>query len=101
MLSVGNLSTGSLKKLKKIIQTLLPRNNHFLGICHYILTFALPLLPLRIYVLKVLNMCGRGPAQEKAMSTWKTKCVRGTQKEEGTALVVHVNRLLVARPINE
>lgn len=36
---VGNLSTGSLKKLKKIIQTLLPRNNHFLGICHYILTF--------------------------------------------------------------
>ncbi|KAJ8779693.1 hypothetical protein J1605_012577 [Eschrichtius robustus] len=48
----------------------------------------------KIYVLKVLNMCGTGPAQENAVSTWKTKCVRGTQKEEGTALVVHVNRII-------
>lgn len=40
MLIVGNLKKAeSLKRLKKINLTLLPRNNPFLGICHYILIF--------------------------------------------------------------
>ena len=57
--------------------------------------------PLESYVLKAVNICGRGPAGENAIAAWKTRCVRGTGKEEGTALSVRVSRLLLAWPIHE
>lgn len=45
---------------KKIILTLLPRNNHVLRICHFIFIFFLFLFFHLESVLKVLNKCRRG-----------------------------------------
>lgn len=84
MLIVGNLER-SLKKLEKKKSN--PINLETTTSEEFVIIYSffspLPILPCRIYVLKVLKMCRRGPGQEKAVSSWKTKCFTEVRRRKG------------------
>lgn len=74
MLTVGNLkSKGCLKKREKnhpVTQKQQRLRNLPLNIILFLSSYSSP----TVCVLKVLKMCKRGPSQQNAMSSWKTKC---------------------------